>query len=508
MKLVPSLPPRARTLVSLSVIATIAIYNTVALLMQFSQSKLGAWFGMDTFSHLNTVAYFVESRALPSFSSSPNLLQWIVAQFTLAGADPNLAFSLVAIASIPLAIVATSTLAWQLGGRRVAMFTAVFFGLIGKQPLQNLYDGTVPSIYGTAVFIPLLITGLLLTHTLPKLWQKLTSGALAVACFFVLVLTHHLSSAVFIATILITALIYGVWLLFSAQTRRQGIICITALLLLIPFWNFVIPQSVQSLVGSLLVFTHSFPWFSLVTDGVEKPGWTPILYAINLSGLLFQLGVIGIVAAVITAYRHRNHAKAIVYLGIAIWAALYFGGSLWSGSGEPTRLARDFAVPGSILAALCVTSIISLHQQRIQYAWAALVLVLTVSGTLSIAARHSYLSSTPVHFLTQEQADVIQSYRTEIDEGVLYAPVVVWEGYARAVGINTAWANSPSLAREFTNTRQAPCIISVGFSRADGLFNDPAFFSIPEDLLRSYSRRETRVVQDQTVTRWCRDTEN
>lgn len=364
--------------------------------------------GDDIFNHLRAMENLQQNPTLWQWGGYPigfrNLIVWLANGF----ANGDLIATLKVV--WPLLPVLSSLAIWlvasKLFSKRIGLLALVIYGLTSLQPLQTLYDGGLPNVFAGNTLLPLALllwAGLWRALKAPsKKLYWLLAGFLALT--FVIFYTHHLSTIVLAATVLLSLPLLAIQAYKTAvsPTQKRAVYLLIGLFALTVLAVVLTPlsQTIADLVE--VVKTYRQP----------TPPWEWYRYHTSINGLLFQAGLAG---AVLLGWRSVKgfltaHPLRIVLL---VWFLFYLIGSRLSFVAEPERLARDLAMPGAILAGYFIVNAYHyLARERVIKTVFVTVIGLALALGILVKAREMTDYNTLVRYST---ADV--SLHQEITSG-------------------------------------------------------------------------------------------
>jgi hypothetical protein len=435
-------------------------------LVQLNHSGAAAFFGDDTFAHLQLVGGLATGD-LHLGLGHPFLFQETVLQVSrLAGTDPIATYTQLAMLSYPLMVLAIGYAAYALFGRQsIGALAAFCLAFVSIQPLQSYQDGTIPNIVGIGVLFPLFLIGLTLLRKSKAWWPgSLVCFAAVVALF----LTHHLSTLIALSSLALAGVLSMAWLAFCAPkgSRRLFVVPLLVALGVIALVVFVIrPTAVISLVSLYLAFDWHYPWIHVANTVGYRIPWNVLRYGQDLGGIVFQLGVVGIALVWYEIRTAKLYREAFPALVLTAWALIYWLGSMTAVSGEPDRLARDFALPGSILAAYVLCWCVDHFKDRQRPLLAAILLVTLVSSLFTGYHRYKLATNVPGYLfgsIDQEVYDADVAYGTALG---VYSPNYYWVAAAEARGMAVSSLNSADEVRHFLSSGGI-CVLQFAYKQS------------------------------------------
>lgn len=305
--------------------------------------------GDDIYVHLSNITAIVQ-HGLPSLGSSYpyGFYLLVIALAKLTGITTIQSLTYIAPLLLPLSGIAIWWFARSLVDKKVALLAYGLYALISLQPLQTYYDGSLPNLLTAGIILPLLFFALL------KVFQEkqLRWGIALLTLTIILILSHHLTVLVFVAVACLWLIIWVFWQLSKDKRMKELGLFIVGIVVFIPLfiWSFAHLTIFEPAYGVFRTYLQVIPHFPYLisTHLASSPTWTIQTYGENLSGFIFQAGFVG--AVLLPFWPKLADKTRAVALLLSIWFFVYFIGSVSSWAGEPTRLARDLAMPASILA--------------------------------------------------------------------------------------------------------------------------------------------------------------
>jgi hypothetical protein len=313
--------------------------------------------GDDIIVHLAN-ALNIQQNGLAGYGGYPPGLYIIVLAFSkITGFNVLQSLTYLAPILLPLSGLAIYLLSYSLFNVRIALVAYVLYGLVSLQPLQTYFDGSLPNIFTAGIILPLTVTCVVffikgLEKEAPA--QRNISAVMGLALIGVMLFSHHL-------TVLVFMVLFSLWLTLLAllalvKTRNPRVIlkglAVVALSVLggiFVFFTLPVFKLARNLIYLFVGFQSHYPFvYSLVPKTVRV--WDARQFEISLSGVIFQGGMIGALLLLLSLKTEKDSAQRKVNMLLLLWFFLYFIGSLSAWTGEPTRLARDLAMPLTITA--------------------------------------------------------------------------------------------------------------------------------------------------------------
>ncbi|MCC2631329.1 MAG: hypothetical protein K0S20_28 [Patescibacteria group bacterium] len=344
---------------------------SIAFLVLYSHSY--AYFGYPSAPGGDLYNHFLHIRELQNggiahfYEGYPKFFHLLVlAGMSLTGLDPLK----VMLYMVPLVLLgsalASSWLAYRLGGK-VAAFTAFMLMLfVSGQPLQTLYDGGFPNTIAAHIIAPFFL-GFVALYLQAKYRKWL------LAAFFTgfLLVSTHAFTAVYIG-LTIVSLIFLYKKIFWKYGLPFMILCL--LFLLTP-----VAQPLRSILASVIRLKSDFPWVAVVGK-LDNPNaiWRLVDYPEGINYFIVYAGIIGTALLAYQAYQKKE--KAPLSYMVFVWIILLFVGSRLEVLGFPVRLARDLATPLTIAASIVVATVWERPRFRIPLRIALIALIILMTN--------------------------------------------------------------------------------------------------------------------------------
>lgn len=377
--------------------------------------------GDDIYPHLEGIIKVVANGPVAYGTGYPQGFYVLVVALAKAfSVNPLVALNYLAPLLLPLVGLSIYLFGRVIFNHRAGLIALIMLSFVSLQPLQTYYDGSLPGIIGVGVLMPIAFILLIKTFSVETLKQKLVFGGAWLLASGLVFYTHHLSSLIYVVVLGVTLPVTVVILFLTRERRRYlvyaipgmlGIIGLIALLV----WNLEVFAPQRSLFNYYVDFRASqFPYFfSKVIE--EKHTWTVLEYGTSLSALVFEFAILAAAFAVGLFYKLSRKERIGLVILVA-WASIYLLGSMVTWSGEPSRLARDFAVPACILVAWVVDRLLNVSAEHSPAAGVVLVVALLLSAQPTLQKKlEIYFSYSPmVRFSTADE----EAYRYLLDNNL------------------------------------------------------------------------------------------
>lgn len=413
--------------------------------------------GADTLAHYQTIAQIQQGKiSLANLLAQPTALHAATAGISnLFNISAENVYRIFAALALPLSALSLAFLARVLFGRSVAVVTLLLAAFISLQPWQTYADGTIPNIYGAGILLPVTVALTVLARrnfSYPKrAWSYATSALITMV---LLAYTHHLSTLVALASVSIWALIEFLRAVSSPAVSVRtkvwlgvavfgGIALAGIALAKLPLFG-----QARAIIDIFVNSSPEFPYFVFTTTPAEKPAWTVFLFGQDMGGFIFQGALAGGTWVLARSWFQRLpiHSGRIF---VVAWLAVYAVGAFSSWSGEPTRMARDLALPGCILAAVfTVWGFTFLHARRaaVAYVCAATLLLVVLPYSLTKGRQIATVAQHTQFTLADEAA-----YRYLVENDALSDTTIVTP--------NFIWQALLQLRRGIAETDQQPFVL-------------------------------------------------
>ncbi len=233
-------------------------------------------------------------------------------------------------------------------GKRVGLMSYFLYVFISPHPLQTANDGTLASILGSNILLPLVFTSLylLITRKNKILWLVILMFLSSVNIY-----SHHFSTIVLVSNLVLDTLIFSC-LYFYNKTKEVRLIYIISLICLLVLISYVLRFSV--------IFAPERTIIKVAATLID-PGklWSLINYTGSINIGIFYLSIIVIpflVYQLINDIKINKRTSAIILM---VWYGIYLVGSRMVWVGEPERMAREIAMPATILSGLVIVYLIN-----------------------------------------------------------------------------------------------------------------------------------------------------
>lgn len=383
--------------------------------------------GGDMFVHLRVVRNILLDPSRTFHYGYPPLYHLIVVGVTRLTHGSYLQVSAFITPSlVVISGLAVWVMADRLFGRSVGLLTYLFYALVSLQPLQTASDGGLPTILGGHIIFPLLVLAFISLWKLHG-WRWWLTLALSVALAGALLIAHHLSTLIAAAVLLSSLLPLSIWRIRKSVENKWfgtvlGLIIWLLVLIaaLIFFFNSPLLAKARVLAALFIHFSNHFPFITLLNN-VDSNPWPFIDYSLSINGLLFQLSAFASIWLLIQIWRRKASFSLLLFV---IWWWILFVGSRMNWVGEPGRLARDLALPASVLAAYGLTELLSRFRSFTALKTVTLLAVvpLIIAGAYLKTTLETKFSHTV--YLSTADSTLREYVRSSTQ------PVYVWDGSA------------------------------------------------------------------------------
>ena len=333
-----------------------ALFATIFLLSIF-----GAYYGVvrfhypvppgdDIYVHLSYTLTLLRHGLSAPVGYPPGLYFLVIGLAKFFHTNILSTFVWLAPALLPLSALAIWYLARVLFTAWQALLAYALYALISLQPLQTYFDGSLPNLLAAGILLPLLFATII--RAVNK--KQITAWICPSLLLGLIVICHHLTVLVMLGTLLIwsfIAIAVTSWIRWRWKGLGFGAVMGIAMVTVCIgiFWFLPAFSAARGIIHVYVQFDPQFPFFHPQT-AADTPAWNANDFGLNVGGIIFQAALVGAVAVFIHAWKISEGRLGRLLL--LIWFALYLFGSFTSLSGEPSRLARDFSMPASILAAV------------------------------------------------------------------------------------------------------------------------------------------------------------
>jgi hypothetical protein len=286
-------------------------------------------------------------------------------------------------------LLVSATVALYLFNRRffgptAGAVAATVFSLMTLQPLQTLNDGGFPNVLAAGTVLPLTLMAVEWPFSSRRPWLAVV---VAIGAVMALLLAHHITA---LYGGLIIILFLFIQLLKWLERRPLGkilVLVVPGLLygLLVGLTHLLLTShfasTIQGLASSVVTTNSIFPYIHL-TGHLDNPnaiidlsnyrdyiGWAPVY--LGIGGLIGALGWL--------VFGRESAGKRGATL-LILWTTILAVASQQNGLGFPIRLARDLAVPLTLLVGLLAQMIVSyVHARQLPRMLGWLVIILCLS---------------------------------------------------------------------------------------------------------------------------------
>lgn len=204
-----------------------------------------------------------------------------------------------------------------------------------------------------------------------------------------------------------------------------------------------------------------------------------------MGGIVFQGGLVGL--ALLLYLTFTNKLKdPLVYAKLFIcgWALVYWLGSLTPGVGEPARLGRDFALPGSILLAFTIWYIYT-HLKKYPLILIAITIPLLISVYFPMTKRMEMMHSIRPSLFKATDQTLLEDTLKESGATIVFSPNFYWEVIAETSGANVGQAYDREKIKLLMKKPEYQCTIQFYYTSLvaggdpDSNYKEPLQFSEP-----------------------------
>ncbi len=298
----------------------------------------------------------------------------------------------------PLLLVTMAMALYFYGSRYYGGVAGVASALIiiffSHQPIQTLYDASFPNVLAAGTVLPLTLIAL---ENLAGTKHKKRAGILLVGMLVLLAFSHHITTLYSIPIILLFGIVLSLRALQSKGRSLAGLFSYSIILVLAGFiglhWFTTarIGGSVHGLLIQFLTADWQWPFFHFIGK-LNDPNaiWPLSIYPQAIGEAVVYLGIAGFAVALWISLVRANDYRWRSSLILCLWTTILLIGSQTPALGFPVRLARDLAIPLTLLAGLFIQSMYNfIVARRIPFAFFLLFLgAIAMLGSLTFLDRY------------------------------------------------------------------------------------------------------------------------
>ncbi len=398
-------------------IGTVGIFAVTVVSSYWGVMKFGYVVppGDDIIPHWHIIQYLMAKPTIWPFDSYPPGLHYLVIGLTyLSGKEALIVMAYLWPGLLVLSSLSVYWLATKAFSKKVGLIAFALYALAAS-PLQTATDGGLPNVLATGVIMPI---SLLCWIGIWSEKNKLAYSVGFIISSILIILTHHLSTLVWLSVIAVSGVILASIRVFRAKVSQRVWLIVLVVASL---------AAIYGLFERLEVFHQARSLLLVSLRPAESPNWQAIDYSRSFSGVVFQFGLLGLIAIVWSRFRPNLTAKIV----IGTWLLVYFTGSRQTWLIEPGRLARDMALPASILAGLAIIDF-----YRFLKGYKLLRITLVIAILLSVLPfmrqRINHLASyEPMIRFSSADKMLLDQIRTSPNKFVLAPKVGFWDIEAR-----------------------------------------------------------------------------
>jgi len=329
--------------------------------------------GGDPVNHLG----YVNSILAGNFKVDyPPLFHILISLFSkISGGDPLQVMKWTTPLLVVLPVFSLYFFAKRFFGRNAAIIVFFLALWVANYGLVAFGDGNYPNLLAGGFFQPIAFTFIILAIVKkPKaamLWAIIFS--------FLIAITHHLTTALFAAVLIVYFILLLVWNRFEkiAPNIKRVIIIFGALFLVVSAVVYFLPQRAL-FVGAISSFFStgeimSYPEHAFVLEYHNYPEM--------VGGFVWYVGLVALVYLILALGRDKEEVNKPAILLILSWFAVIFALSRWVGVGLPARIAREVGLPLMLAIAYMVSDFLRVAvglKQKI-FVWSALAFILVLN---------------------------------------------------------------------------------------------------------------------------------
>ncbi len=260
--------------------------------------------------------------------------------------------------------------------RKAALIGFLLMLLTSNYGLVAYGDGNYPNILTMGLFAPIALAFLL-----KLLRDRSPRNILGATIFFVLmVLTHHLTTALVLAVSFffgIVLLVYSIFLKPSPHIRKISLTVLSVPIIALVLVAFL-PQKAlfQDVVSNLrnqstLIGTKDYAQIISITDTADLTGQ-----------MIFYIGLFCLVYLVMMLGQNKKNASKLVATLILTWFVVIFVLSRIEIVGLPARIAREVGIPLVLAVAITIDDILNKASSFRHKILLAIMICLIFSGSL------------------------------------------------------------------------------------------------------------------------------
>lgn len=247
-------------------------------------------------------------------------------------------------------------LAYVIFGPTIALLTFYVYSFTTRTPIQLLNDGGYPNLIAAHILLPLTIAFFILANRSKKKYRVVYS-LLSILSALLLIFTHHISTFYFIGIILLFVPTYYLASAIFLKKKVREIIwpfmiyIVSLFVLLIVYKKSDVLAPARNLGSIMFESIDHFPYFKSISN-LSDPGaiFSPREYPARIGKLVVPIGFFSIFY--IPFILKKELKEYLLPISILFcWTILLLIGSRLTFLTNPERMARDLAVPLSILSA-------------------------------------------------------------------------------------------------------------------------------------------------------------
>lgn len=305
--------------------------------------------GDDPANHYFMIKPIIAGAALDF--TYPPLFHIVIARLSeFFHSDPIVLMTTITPFFIVLPAIAVLTVATKLFGRSAGLISFVIVLWTSNYGLMAFGDGNYPNILAAGFFLPLAIL-----YFIRSLQEGRAYNYILLAVFSVLiVLTHHLSTAVYIMILFAVMLSLIIWNLHEKivpKISRVTLVFIGSVSIIVALLYFL--PTKQVFISALQSLSETGA-FSAGASYSEPPSL--VEYGAQSGQFAWFLGLVALLFAVSRVFQKQDGGKKekIALISLAAWFLVIFVMSRSGAIGLPGRFLRECYLPLGILSGLMI----------------------------------------------------------------------------------------------------------------------------------------------------------
>lgn len=308
--------------------------------------------GDDPANHYHMVMQVLAGKINFSY---PPLFHIVIAWFSkIFHSEPMNIMRLITPALVVLPSLAVLVVTSKLFGRSAGLISFVVIICSSNYGLLAFGDGNYPNLIAGGLFLPLAFF-----YFIRSLQERRAGNYLLMILFIaLLVLTHHLSTAMYIMIVFATFALMTLWNLYDKIFPKiwKSFAVFIGITLIISLFLYFLPiktvfvNAIQSFGETGKVLSSAS--FSVPADLSEYPNQAGYLaWYFGIFSLLYALGLL-------LRDQKKNNGEKIAIVGLIAWFFIMFLASRTERIGLPGRFMRECYLPLAILSGLALKDLI------------------------------------------------------------------------------------------------------------------------------------------------------